>query len=107
MPRAFTKSWWKNRSGKHPPSGIDHPRPAHAGRRNAAARIDHPGVGDGNFLVTGLFPAGELQRAIATVPTLRSTTPKEVGQMVVYLCSEAATNLVGQTIFLDGGHSIR
>jgi 3-oxoacyl-[acyl-carrier protein] reductase len=66
-----------------------------------------PGVGDTNFLVTGEFPTGELQRAIATVPTLRSTTPREVGEMVAYLCSDMATNLVGQTIFLDGGHSIR
>ena len=66
-----------------------------------------PGVGDTNFMLTGEFPTGELQRAIATVPTGRSTTPREVGEMVTYLCSDAATNLVGQTIFLDGGHSIR
>jgi 3-oxoacyl-[acyl-carrier protein] reductase len=66
-----------------------------------------PGVGDTNFLVTGAFPTGELQRAIATVPTGRSTTPREVGEMVAYLCSDMATNMVGQTVFLDGGHSIR
>jgi NAD(P)-dependent dehydrogenase (short-subunit alcohol dehydrogenase family) len=66
-----------------------------------------PGVGDTNFLVTGKFPEGELQRAIATVPTGRSTTPLEVGEMVAYLCSDMAANIVGQTIFLDGGHSIR
>jgi NAD(P)-dependent dehydrogenase (short-subunit alcohol dehydrogenase family) len=66
-----------------------------------------PGVGDTNFMVTGAFPEGELQRAIATVPTGRSTTPQEIGEAVTYLCSEAASNIVGQTIFLDGGHSIR
>jgi 3-oxoacyl-[acyl-carrier protein] reductase len=66
-----------------------------------------PGVGDTNFMVTGQFPPGELQRAIATVPTGKSTTPKEVGELVAYLCSDMATNIVGDTIMLDGGHSIR
>jgi 3-oxoacyl-[acyl-carrier protein] reductase len=31
-----------------------------------------PGVGDTKFLITGEFPEGEIDRAVATVPTRRS-----------------------------------
>jgi 3-oxoacyl-[acyl-carrier protein] reductase len=64
-----------------------------------------PGVGDTNFLVTGNFPEGELGRAVATVPTKRATTPKDVGNMVAYLCSDIAEQIVGQTYLVDGGHA--
>ena len=65
-----------------------------------------PGVGDTNFL-RGNFPAGELDKALSTVPSGRATTPEEVGNMVAYLASDVSLNMVGQTVFLDGGHSIR
>jgi len=46
-----------------------------------------------------------LERAIATVPTRRSTTPEDVGNMVAYLASELANQIVGQTFLVDGGHA--
>ena len=64
-----------------------------------------PGVGDTNFLVTGEFPEGEIDRAVATVPTRRSTTPEDVGNMVAYLASDLASQVVGQTYLVDGGHA--
>ena len=64
-----------------------------------------PGVGDTNFLVTGEFPEGEIDRAVATVPTRRSTTPENVGNMVAYLASDLASQVVGQTYLVDGGHA--
>jgi len=64
-----------------------------------------PGVGDTNFLVTGEFPEGEIDRAVATVPTRRSTTPQDVGNMVAYLASDLASQVVGQTYLVDGGHA--
>jgi 3-oxoacyl-[acyl-carrier protein] reductase len=64
-----------------------------------------PGVGDTKFLATGNFPEGELERAVATVPTKRATTPKDVGNMVAYLCSDLAEQVVGQTYLVDGGHA--
>lgn len=64
-----------------------------------------PGVGDTNFLVTGEFPEGEIDRAVATVPTRRSTTPEDVGNMVAYLASDLARQVVGQTYLVDGGHA--
>ena len=63
-----------------------------------------PGVGDTDFLRTGGFPAGEIDRAVATVPTRRSTTPEDVGNMVAYLASDLAKQVVGQTFLIDGGH---
>ena len=63
-----------------------------------------PGVGDTNFLRTGNFPPGELERAVASVPTKRSTTPEDVGNMVAYLASDLARQVVGQTFLVDGGH---
>ena len=63
-----------------------------------------PGVGDTNFLVTGEFPEGEIDRAVATVPTRKSTTPEDVGNMVAYLASDLASQVVGQTYLVDGGH---
>ena len=64
-----------------------------------------PGVGDTNFLVTGDFPPGELDRAVATVPTKKSTTPEDVGDMIAYLASDLADQIVGQTYLVDGGHA--
>jgi 3-oxoacyl-[acyl-carrier protein] reductase len=63
-----------------------------------------PGIGDTHFLSTGNFPPGELERAVATVPTKRATTPEDVGNMVAYLASELANQIVGQTYLVDGGH---
>jgi NAD(P)-dependent dehydrogenase (short-subunit alcohol dehydrogenase family) len=62
-----------------------------------------PGVGDTNFLRTGNFPPGELERAVATVPTKRATTPEDVGNMIAYLASDLARQIVGQTFLVDGG----
>jgi len=64
-----------------------------------------PGVGDTNFLVTGNFPPGEIDRAVATVPTKKATTPEDVGNMVAYLASDLADQIVGQTFLVDGGHA--
>jgi NAD(P)-dependent dehydrogenase (short-subunit alcohol dehydrogenase family) len=63
-----------------------------------------PGIGDTNFLRTGNFPPGELERALATVPSRRATTPQDVGNMVAYLASNLASNIVGQVFLVDGGH---
>lgn len=63
-----------------------------------------PGLGDTNFLSTGGFPENEFSKAVTTVPTGRSTTPDEVGNLVSYLASDLSRNVVGQTYVIDGGH---
>jgi NAD(P)-dependent dehydrogenase (short-subunit alcohol dehydrogenase family) len=63
-----------------------------------------PGLGDTDFLRTGGFPEGEIGRAVNTIPTKRTTTPEDVGNMVAYLASDLARQVVGQTFLIDGGH---
>jgi len=64
-----------------------------------------PGIGDTNFLRTANFPEGEMERALKMIPSGRTTTPEDVGNMVAYLASNAADNIVGQTFLVDGGMS--
>ncbi len=65
-----------------------------------------PGFGETNFLAAGGFPTGETSLAISSIPTKRSTTPEEIGNMVAYLVSDLSSNIVGQVIAVDGGHSM-
>jgi enoyl-[acyl-carrier protein] reductase III len=39
-------------------------------------------------------------------PARRLVTPQDIGNTVVFLCSEAAAMIVGQTIYVDGGFSL-
>jgi 3-oxoacyl-[acyl-carrier protein] reductase len=64
-----------------------------------------PGLGDTNFLRTGNFPEGEIERALPRIPSGKTTTPQDVGNMVAYLSSDMANNIVGQTFLVDGGMS--
>lgn len=63
-----------------------------------------PGIGDTHFLSTGNFPPGELERALKVVPTGIPTTPEDIGNMVAYLASDLADQIVGRTFIVDGGH---
>ena len=40
------------------------------------------------------------------MPTGRLVTAEDVGQVVAFLCSEAAAMIVGQTIMVDGGYGL-
>jgi enoyl-[acyl-carrier protein] reductase III len=54
------------------------------------------------------FPNREqiLQTALSKTPMGRLTTPDDVGDVALYLCSNLATMIQGQTIVVDGGYSI-
>ncbi len=45
-----------------------------------------------------------LQQYLKTTPMGRTGQPEEIPGAVVYLCSDAASYVTGQTIVLDGGH---
>ena len=47
-----------------------------------------------------------LQNFIAQVPAGRLITPKEVAEVVAFLCTPAAAMIVGQTIAVDGGYTL-
>ena len=54
------------------------------------------------------FPRkGEMVRSVQnTTPTGRLVTPDDVGAVAAWLCTDAASMIVGQTIEVDGGHSL-
>jgi len=39
-------------------------------------------------------------------PAGRLVTPEDVAQVVAFLCSEAASMIIGQTITVDGGYGV-
>ncbi|HSV78997.1 MAG TPA: SDR family oxidoreductase [Ramlibacter sp.] len=52
------------------------------------------------------IPAAHLQRVGAGVPLRRLAQPGEVGNVVTFLCSDAAAFITGETIAVDGGNGI-
>jgi enoyl-[acyl-carrier protein] reductase III len=74
--------------------------------KGIAANLVCPGM-----VLTGAldsFPDRErrIERAVAHTPTGRLTTPDDVAGLVLFLCSEAASQIVGQTIVVDGGRAL-
>lgn len=47
-----------------------------------------------------------IQKAIEITPTGRLTTPEDVADVVKFLCSPAAAQIIGQTIVVDGGKTL-
>jgi len=54
------------------------------------------------------FPNREelIQGSLAKTPAQRLTTPEDIANVVVFLCSDLAQMIRGQTIVVDGGYSI-
>ena len=48
-----------------------------------------------------------LSTAMARTPLGRLTTPEDVADIALFLCSELATMIQGQVITVDGGYAIR
>lgn len=49
----------------------------------------------------------DLEKIISSIPVRRLADPKEIGELVEYLCSERNSYLTGQMITIDGGFSIQ
>lgn len=57
----------------------------------------------------GAFPDGasRVERALGETPTGRLTTPEDVARVVAFLCGPSAAQIIGQTLVVDGGKSLR
>jgi NAD(P)-dependent dehydrogenase (short-subunit alcohol dehydrogenase family) len=60
-----------------------------------------PGVGDTNFYRNS--KPGAVAKFVEQTPSGRPVTPEEIGNMVAFLASNVSSNVVGQTISVDGG----
>lgn len=85
--------------------------------RSLAVELAHKGVRV-NAIAPGCIPVENYQLASKTyneadaqkwaenaIPTGRYGRPVEVARLAVYLCSDAAAFIIGQTIVIDGGTS--
>jgi enoyl-[acyl-carrier protein] reductase III len=75
-------------------------------RRGIAVNAIAPGVVDTHALT--FFPEHDriLAETISHTPAGRMCTPDDVADLAAYLCSDAATMIVGQVITIDGGASL-
>jgi enoyl-[acyl-carrier protein] reductase III len=53
-----------------------------------------------------MLPAEMLDRYAATAPARRLVTPADVADAVAFLCSDAASMIIGHVIVVDGGYSL-
>jgi NAD(P)-dependent dehydrogenase (short-subunit alcohol dehydrogenase family) len=64
-----------------------------------------PGLGVTGF-AGGSPPPEIMEKALETIPVKRTTTPQDIANTVVFLASDISSDIVGQTISVDGGESI-
>jgi 3-oxoacyl-[acyl-carrier protein] reductase len=64
-----------------------------------------PGLGLTNFMAGG-GPPGGLDAVIQAIPKKRTTTPQDIANTVAFLVSDVSSDIIGQTISVDGGESI-
>jgi len=64
-----------------------------------------PGLGLTNFGGGGAPPGG-YEAVIQGIPNKRTTTPQDIANTVAFLVSDVSSDIVGQTIGVDGGTSI-
>jgi NAD(P)-dependent dehydrogenase (short-subunit alcohol dehydrogenase family) len=74
-------------------------------RVNAVCPGAMSGTAMWDYLVS--FAPDMPNRVPATIPLGRTTKPEEVAQVVVWLCSDAASYVTGHTMVVDGGSTAR
>jgi len=63
-----------------------------------------PGLGMTDFIKD--TPPEILQSLIKEMPSKRANTPDDIANAVAFLVSDVSSNIVGQNISVDGGHSM-
>jgi enoyl-[acyl-carrier protein] reductase III len=74
--------------------------------RGIAVNLICPGliVTDGSAALPDMD--GRKEAVLQKTPTGRLTTPEDVATIAVFLCGAAASQILGQTIVVDGGYSL-
>ena len=73
------------------------------GPRGIRANAVAPGVVETAMWKENLAKPGVADAVLDLIPTRRLSTPEEVADVVVFLASDAARAITGETISADGG----
>lgn len=65
-----------------------------------------PGPADTAFARKSGVSQQDLERMASTIPVRRLTTPQDIANLVAFLASDAAGDIVGQTFSVDGGMTV-
>ena len=74
------------------------------GRRNITVNCIAPGLIETDMTshLSDTVKQGYLDR----IPLKKLGKPKDIGQMILFLCSDEASYITGQTFYIDGGMSL-
>jgi enoyl-[acyl-carrier protein] reductase III len=77
--------------------------------KNIIVNAVSPGVVDTEALLHFDAVQGEkfIESVVDKTPAGRLVTPEDIAQLVVFLCSPAASMIRGQVILIDGGYTLR
>jgi NAD(P)-dependent dehydrogenase (short-subunit alcohol dehydrogenase family) len=62
-----------------------------------------PGPVSTGFHAASQIPLENIQRSAADVPMKRFGEPEEIGELVLFMCSDACTYMTADTVYVNGG----
>jgi len=66
-----------------------------------------PGPINTNFQAASGSPPEFMTRAVADVPMKRAGEPEEIGELVLFMCSDACQYMTANTVYVNGGGGFR
>lgn len=75
--------------------------------RNIRCLSISPGPVNTDFQTASGSPPEFMARAVADVPMKRAGEPEEIGELVLFLCSDACEYMTANTVYVNGGGGFR
>jgi len=75
--------------------------------RNIRCLSISPGPINTNFQAASGSPAEFMARAVADVPMKRAGEAEEIGELVLFMCSDACEYMTANTVYVNGGGGFR
>lgn len=75
--------------------------------RNIRCLSISPGPINTNFQAASGSPPEFMTRAVADVPMKRAGEPEEIGELVLFMCSDACQYMTANTVYVNGGGGFR